>query len=180
MKAIPTKYNGVRFRSRLEASYAHHFDERKIIWQYEPEGFELNDGTRYLPDFYFPNLRTWVEVKGDHFERMTKAEQFAEEANLFCGDFVLFKEPKPLHWNATLYDTAPWEMTPYGLTRQARWARCEKCHTTNFVFWRQDTCRVCGHWHDMTNKLTYTKNHWLADEWMWSPSWTRLSTSWQP
>ena len=56
IKAIETEYNGYRFRSRLEARWAVFFDAAKIKYEYEPEGFELADGTRYLPDFYLPEL----------------------------------------------------------------------------------------------------------------------------
>lgn len=66
-KPIETEYKGDRFRSRLEARWAVFFDEMKIKYQYEPQDFfaEGIDGTgyRYLPDFYLPELDTWVEVK---------------------------------------------------------------------------------------------------------------------
>lgn len=67
IKAIPTRYRGYHFRSRLEARWAVFFDALGIEWEYEPEGFELPDGTRYLPDFWLPTIEggTWVEVKGD-------------------------------------------------------------------------------------------------------------------
>ncbi len=64
MQAIETRYKGYRFRSRLEARWAVFFDTLGIKYQYEPEGFMLPDGTRYLPDFYLPESGTWVEVKG--------------------------------------------------------------------------------------------------------------------
>ena len=64
MKPIETKYNGYRFRSRLEAKWAVFFDALGIKYLYEPEGFELRDGSYYLPDFYLPELKTWVEIKG--------------------------------------------------------------------------------------------------------------------
>ncbi|MBB2819015.1 UNVERIFIED_ORG: hypothetical protein GGD59_002260 [Rhizobium esperanzae] len=60
IKAIPTLYNNVQFRSRLEARWAAFFDLAGIEWDYEP--FDL-DG--WAPDFM---LRTsighiLVEVK---------------------------------------------------------------------------------------------------------------------
>lgn len=88
IKAIETQYKGYRFRSRLEARYAVMFDAMGIRWEYEPQGFECearlsmsegrtstwDDGAkthippmnpiRYLPDFYLPDLKMWVEVKG--------------------------------------------------------------------------------------------------------------------
>ena len=62
LKAIETKYKGYRFRSRLEARWAVFFEEHGARWEFEQEGFELPLG-RYLPDFYLPGRRTFVEVK---------------------------------------------------------------------------------------------------------------------
>lgn len=67
-RAIETRYAGYRFRSRLEARYAVLFDSLKIKWDYEPEGFELGGGERYLPDFWLPlpdrpEWGYWVEIK---------------------------------------------------------------------------------------------------------------------
>lgn len=65
-RAIETRYKGYRFRSRLEARWAVFFDALGLRWEYEPEGFELPGGVRYLPDFrvHAPNnLTTWFEVK---------------------------------------------------------------------------------------------------------------------
>ena len=64
IKPIETEYNGYRFRSRLEARWAVVFDAAGIRYVYEPEGFEMEDGTRYLPDFYLPDFGVYVEVKG--------------------------------------------------------------------------------------------------------------------
>jgi hypothetical protein len=63
VKAIETRYKGFRFRSRLEARWAVFFDALGVKWDYEPEGFEFADGTRYLPDFWLPDHGVWVEVK---------------------------------------------------------------------------------------------------------------------
>ena len=51
IKPIETVYKGCRFRSRLEARWAVFFDALGVEWEYEPEGFELPSGRRYLPDF---------------------------------------------------------------------------------------------------------------------------------
>lgn len=63
IRAIPTRYAGHFFRSRLEARWAVFLDYAGLRWEYEPEGFELGDGVRYLPDFWVPALGCWVEVK---------------------------------------------------------------------------------------------------------------------
>lgn len=83
-RALPTAYNGYRFRSRLEARWAVFFDALGLAYRYEPEGFSLPPCRRadcwahgtaagpvrqeerafaYLPDFYLPTLATWVEIK---------------------------------------------------------------------------------------------------------------------
>lgn len=63
IKAIETEYKGYKFRSRLEARWAVFFDAAEIEWEYEPEGFENENGERYLPDFYLPKYDFYVEVK---------------------------------------------------------------------------------------------------------------------
>lgn len=62
--AIETEYAGHRFRSRLEARWAVFFDKLGVKWLYEPQGYELGNGQRYLPDFWLPDLGVWAEVKG--------------------------------------------------------------------------------------------------------------------
>jgi hypothetical protein len=71
IKPIETEYNGYRFRSRLEAKWAVFFDEADIKYEYEPEGFQLEDGSRYLPDFYLPEYRCYVEVKASDAFKIT-------------------------------------------------------------------------------------------------------------
>ena len=86
IKAIETEYNGYRFRSRLEARWAVFFDAAGIEYQYEPEGFELEDGMKYLPDFYLPEVMDrrgskgiWVEVKGEMTDQdLHKIEMFCD------------------------------------------------------------------------------------------------------
>ncbi len=69
--AIETRYAGHRFRSRLEARWAVFFDALEIKWEYEAQGYEVNDrlemgvgSARYLPDFWLPELGIHAEVKG--------------------------------------------------------------------------------------------------------------------
>lgn len=84
IKAIPTKYNGYVFRSKLEAQWAVFFDALGIRYEYEPEGFEMSDGTRYLPDFYLPDMDggLFIEVKGPmKKDDYHKIEMFWEEGD---------------------------------------------------------------------------------------------------
>lgn len=65
IQPIETRYAGCRFRSRLEARWAVFFDALSIRWEYEPQGYLVGEGRRpYLPDFWLPGERIWVEVKG--------------------------------------------------------------------------------------------------------------------
>ena len=82
IKAIETKYNGYRFRSRLEARWAVFFDAGEFWWEYEPEGFDIPGFGYYLPDFLIqiPALREhhafcYVEIKpndGKSYENYKK------------------------------------------------------------------------------------------------------------
>ena len=80
IKPIETIYRGYRFRSRLEARWAVFFDTLGIPFEYEPEGFELPGGLRYLPDFWLPEQDGWVEIKGQEptEEDSLKAQLLAE------------------------------------------------------------------------------------------------------
>lgn len=85
IKAIETAYKGYRFRSRLEARWAVFFDALGIEWQYEPEGFELPGGLRYLPDFFLPGFHQaggiYVEVKHTEGD-LTKPRALARVAKV--------------------------------------------------------------------------------------------------
>lgn len=61
--AKPTKYCGIRFRSRTEAKYCELFNRFDEPWTYESQRFELASGS-YLPDFYLQRLDLWIEIKG--------------------------------------------------------------------------------------------------------------------
>ena len=52
MEVRETTYNGITYRSRLEARWAVFFDKLGIKYNYEPEGYKLDNGLNYLPDFY--------------------------------------------------------------------------------------------------------------------------------
>ena len=70
---IQTYYDGYKFRSRLEARWAVFFNALGIKYEYEPEGYILNNGTKYLPNFklYYNGFHIFAEVKplGDKFEK---------------------------------------------------------------------------------------------------------------
>lgn len=65
IQAIETRYQGHRFRSRLEARRAVFLNHLGVSWEYEREGYELPNGDRYLPDFWLPAEQCFLEVKGE-------------------------------------------------------------------------------------------------------------------
>jgi hypothetical protein len=136
IKPIETQYKGYRFRSRLEARWAVFFDEAGIKWEYEPEGFELPSGKRYLPDFRVHNVydtrsdiaydSMWIEVKGhmtqDDMNRIKEFVNFddnkfftAENPTLIVGNI-----PDGTNIAELMYDM------------QFRMDNEETCHEFNF------------------------------------------------
>ena len=94
MQAIQTEYNGYKFRSRLEARWAVFFDKLGVIYEYEPEGFDLGEAGWYLPDFYLPQSDIWLEIKPATYseqgfiewpdgETLVKATAFAVKHNIY-------------------------------------------------------------------------------------------------
>ena len=97
VRPIETTYRGYLFRSRLEARWAVFFDALGIEWEYEPEGFVLPDGERYLPDFFLPTFDggMYVEVKPTD-EEFAKARKFAEAAKTRV--WLAHGVPRPFAW----------------------------------------------------------------------------------
>ncbi len=103
LRAIPTRYAGHEFRSRLEARWAVFFDALAMEWRYEPEGFMLAPfGEWYLPDFFLPELGYWIEVKPG-----VPDEQARRKARLF--DYALAHDPATSQQRAfVLHGDIPW------------------------------------------------------------------------
>ncbi|WSQ15093.1 hypothetical protein OG604_49470 [Streptomyces sp. NBC_01231] len=110
IEAVPTCYGDTTFRSRLEADWAATLDGNGIRWEYEPETIILDSGTFYLPDFWLPELGTWIEVKGPGIPRSEKTLELARTRACLCetsctcrwpgGEFVLFGKPSlASDWN---------------------------------------------------------------------------------
>lgn len=83
LKAIETRWNGRLFRSRLEARWGVHCDTIALKYQYEPEGFQLPSGECYLPDFFFPEIGWYAEVKPVS-GKPSKVHQFVEAGGGPC------------------------------------------------------------------------------------------------
>lgn len=123
IKAIETHYKGYRFRSRLEARWAVFFDSLPLRYEYEPEGYELGGGARYLPDFYLPDIDTYIEIKparGQGHPTEDKHHTFGDHRRLvvIAGD--------PLDYKAFLCDG--------GWDDNYEWCICPSCGSVNIQF----------------------------------------------
>lgn len=89
MRSRRTKYRGITFRSELEARWAVFFDSAHFPWLYENTGFEFADESSYLPDFFLPGLRAYIELKPASIDARAsgKATKLAVESatNVFIG-----------------------------------------------------------------------------------------------
>jgi len=107
IKTIPTKYNGIKFKSKLESKWAKWLDDNKIVWDYETQGFDIN-GHWYLPDFYLPESNAIIEVKGA-MERIEKPYELINELKqngFYDPDeklMVLLAGPVPYFYNIHPY-----------------------------------------------------------------------------
>jgi hypothetical protein len=89
IKAIETAYNGYLFRSRTEARWAVFFDAMGIPYQYEKEGFDL-DGIFYLPDFWLPDQKMWLEIKPDQELKEDEREKVIRFAGVLPRDVSFY------------------------------------------------------------------------------------------
>ncbi|NBU45782.1 MAG: hypothetical protein EBS37_17235 [Betaproteobacteria bacterium] len=90
---LATRYNGVLFKSMLEARWAMYFDLVRVEWRYEDEGYRLPSGP-YLPDFWLPDLDMHAEVKPDKgfsLQEITKCHDLFE----MTGNAVLLLDGLP-------------------------------------------------------------------------------------
>lgn len=171
IEALPTWYGGTAFRSKLEADWAATLDSLGIIWEYEPETITLPSGTVYIPDFWLPELRTWIEAKGTGVPRIEKTIELGESRACHCedrctcewsgGQLVLIGHPpKPYDaWSG--YEDSGFDMSYWTLRRRAwrhrghpNWSsahgqpawltRCPTCRRTGwFVMTAPLRCRAC-------------------------------------
>lgn len=105
IKPIETVYNGYRFRSRLEARWAVFFDAAGIKYEYEPEGFVLENGKWYLPDFYLPKIEAYVEIKHNNLgdDELYEAEDTCLWLHVQSEKLVLLCEGDPADMKMTAF-----------------------------------------------------------------------------
>jgi hypothetical protein len=139
-KPIETYYHGHRFRSRIEARWAVFYDALGIEFQYEPEGFALPSGW-YLPDFFIPHIKSWIEIKREmpedaedlHMQLEELASATQQRVFLFTGDIAK-------HYRVALGESLPgnvesvkfvldWDDLPVASWEYNHmWCECPECY----------------------------------------------------
>jgi hypothetical protein len=140
--ARPTLYRGTQFRSELEAGWARTLDHLSIGWEYEQRACRLPSGTFYLPDFWLPALRTFIEVKGTHGQRRHKPQELAKEVDedviVLIGWPPARKSVTPYFWESYLNWVDP-------LGYDTRLALCPGCSGWQWMRAQLSrNCRLCG------------------------------------
>lgn len=156
-KSIPTFYAGTTFRSRTEARWAVFFDHLNARWFYEYEGFEAENGSRYLPYFWLPEQRAFIEVKPedtDPFSVQPKSNALPDSKRLIvvCG---APGENLSIHWQNTFYPATVAGgtiVTPFG-DGPYLFCFCPRCGKLGIEFDGRGA-RVCRH--DPTDDKSYS------------------------
>jgi len=84
IKAKPTDYRGITFRSKLEAQWAVFLEHHRLCadWQYEPRSYEIAvKGWTYTPDF-------WVSVGGIEVFLEIKPVPITDKHAFFLMEFT--------------------------------------------------------------------------------------------
>lgn len=136
-ESIETQYKGYRFRSRLEARWAVFFDALGIEWRYELDRYFTGTNGTYLPDFWLPQIRAWVEVKPEYPDWGTrcKIEMLSHKHDAL--GIILYGEVSADSMIAFSNDIG--ENSAGSIeTDHALWQKCNSCNEIYIDFGRSD------------------------------------------
>lgn len=159
--AIPTSYRGVNYKSKLEAGWAAWLAAQDAVFRYEDGpldlsprleasrsatgallGYSLPSGKGYLPDFWLPQIRTFIEAKGDLTD--ASIDKMREFATCLGDDHMVVLASHPVGHSFSVVGRRG-GIYP-GHYSQA--ARCCFCGTLwFFVIKGPVICRVCEYSH---------------------------------
>jgi len=82
----------IKMRSGWEAKVADYLTSKNINWYYESKWIDLGN-TKYLPDFYLPDLNIFIEVKGrkkgSDIEKVINSRKLGNKILLWDGEELL-------------------------------------------------------------------------------------------
>lgn len=147
VRSIPTVYNGIEFRSKLEASTAKLMDDVGLEWQFEAEGYDLGNGIWYLPDFYIPRNKMFLEVKGILDPK--SEEKVTALAGACAGSgirvMLLFNvRPRRIAGLQQLYVAGSLVNGDGVMPDNVVLSRCPSCKQAAWKILRSATCPLCG------------------------------------
>lgn len=173
MRAVPRRYSGVEFRSTLEAEWAFNLDLLDIAWSYEPIAVHL-DGINYLPDFWLPQINTWLEIKGPGVPGADKVDRL--RAHVLDGGDDWFQPTTyvvlglaPLNGRMTFKVSSAGDdsWSDYGAL-----AECRNCRGRWFMDYTASFgCRCCHHGdgdHHLAS-INYSGDPWWVQN-QWQPA----------
>jgi hypothetical protein len=152
LNPIQTYWNGLHFRSRLEARWAVFYDRLGIRYEYEKEGYDLGNGIWYLPDFWLPEQRCFVEIKPQMYGSGNRSKR--SDAYLRCGRLARQSGHKVYLFSGSIGNVisdvlAPLENYPpifmsFSGNRDAEYENidCPEYYEFDSGFWAK--CRKCG------------------------------------
>jgi hypothetical protein len=156
IKALPTNYDDIVFRSRIEARWAVFFNALNLEYEYEKEGYDLGGSVLYLPDFWVPALDSWIEIKGqepDDYEAEKACRlsvSTGKRVYVFFGGHVV---PDAQTNPPSAYVFFPDEGSDY----EYWWCECALCGLIGIEYMgRSDRlkCKECYHCWDYRNPPT--------------------------
>ena len=128
------KFDGYIFRSKIEAQHYLFFKTLGLDCYYERETLSLvkNDGKiiNYLPDFFLPDLDSYVEIKLDKsptVDECMKCYMVALQTNKDC--YLFYEVIGKKNVNAYKYCAGSGAFIP-----QNRWTECPKCKTFDITY----------------------------------------------
>ncbi len=130
MKSIETKFRGITFRSRLEARWAVFMNALGVMFDYEPEGYDL-DGLFYLPDFWLPKQKVFLEIKPEEpsDEELEKARRLSELSKRAV--LISFGQPRVPDFD---HQDSMQSITSGGWDSGYWWCECQTCGALDIEF----------------------------------------------
>ena len=180
MQGIPTTYREIRFRSRLEATWARFFDRLGWRWQYEP--FDLPG---WIPDFVIHGaVDILVEVKpiGSFNEAVAAKMQRAagehgwRDELLLVGTGPLVSETPRIGWLGQYCSDTTTPQWYFGHAKfviaEAKNRRIGFCHT---LFETSDRITGCHEGRHSATTEQVARQVWSA--WAWAKNKTQWSAA---
>ena len=161
LKTLPCKYKEIEYRSKTEARVAEEvFDRHQIKFLYETETYNF-DGELYSPDFYLPEIKTFIEVKGATDSDLSKPKKLLktlrdewEKKYIDSGGFennnglIGWEWDQPFMVIAIFSDGTFKSVDEEGKQTDVFFTKCAECNSWQFMHNSAHyACRKCGN-HD--------------------------------